>query len=514
MRIFAIYCALLVLFSWLNPLAGYSFSNPRGMVSSDVQIMVSTSSVKNFIESLNSIPPGAGGGEFQRSLSGVRDNFLRKTGVDILDSYSLKKLGVDTGRPLLMAWFPKVKRIKNIIVIIPVYDGKRFPLKFIKLLQKSNPEKFAAPVITPYKGHTLYQMGRDIFCSSTQGYFILASSGQILRKSLMNSEMPDRTLLYDKAYQRAMSSNLSPCDLEIFVSKPGLQHAANKIFRETGYKKNDLLGFSMPDFFYGGGSLTPQGILVKAVMAWPEVSLGKSLPDFFDFIKKEPGEKNDKLSHLRLAVSLKSLLVKRGDKFTFSQRGEIVAKKLHKILGSNLYKEIVPHMGGELEFVAGDLSDSPRVYTFRITMQSSKIARSVYKKLERRFSKNKKVFRKPIKISKATFHAFAMRGKKTGVLALDHKDILISNNLSFLRGLLEQNYSGVKSSNRGQTVLSFNLSKNFLERMALGKEKNNQGQLKPLKFKNILRSMKFIAGKCKKKGRLLYFFGQAKYDNP
>lgn len=121
--------------------------------------------------------------EFFDGINAIRD----KTGIDILDGNSLKKAGIDIERKMGFAFFKSTGKSENIIVFLPVIDEKQFPLKFVKILKEMNSEKpnlDIYPAITSYRNNRIYQIRKDVFYTLMEGYFLIAPTGEILKKSI------------------------------------------------------------------------------------------------------------------------------------------------------------------------------------------------------------------------------------------------------------------------------------------------------------------------------------------
>lgn len=112
-----------------------------------------------------------------------RTRFKERTGIDVFSPESLSRADVDIKRPAAVAYLKAAKDDERIIILIPVKNPGRFPLRFVDIMKRFNRDKPAMdlnPVVTRYKNHAVYQMQKDIFFASIGDYFMLAPSGPVV----------------------------------------------------------------------------------------------------------------------------------------------------------------------------------------------------------------------------------------------------------------------------------------------------------------------------------------------
>ncbi len=153
----------------------------------NAMLFLKTSKVREFVASLKELVRDFSEEkelkEFFDSIHALRD----KTGIDILDSNSLGKAGIDVERKIGMAFFKSTGKSENIIIFLPVLDPKQFPLKFVEILKemnKENPGIDIYPAITSYRNNRIFQVRKDVFYTLVGGYFLIAPSGELLKKSI------------------------------------------------------------------------------------------------------------------------------------------------------------------------------------------------------------------------------------------------------------------------------------------------------------------------------------------
>jgi hypothetical protein len=150
-------------------------------------LFVKTSKVRKFVATVKELaadfPEEKEMKEILESIKSFRD----KTGIDALDSNSLSEAGIDVERKMGLAFFESSGKSENIIIFLPVADEKKFPLKFVEILKEMNKEKpdlDIYPAITSYRNSRIYQVRKDIFYTLAGGYFLIAPTGEILKKAI------------------------------------------------------------------------------------------------------------------------------------------------------------------------------------------------------------------------------------------------------------------------------------------------------------------------------------------
>ncbi len=521
-----------VIFSSLSFSLRGGYASPRAalLISPDVEVLLSTKSVKNLVQALNSISGNFAGGELRASLVRARNNFLKNTGVDLLNVYSLKKLGVDVSRPMMFAKLPTNLRGKRMLVIVPVFDGERFPLKFIRLVKKGSPKGADVfPVITPYRGHTLYQIGKDMFCCSVMGNFLIASSGTLIRRALDNVANPNASLLYQKYFIDAISKHLNSADLQIFMGKSAMQELWGGNSRRSKVssrgRKGNFPGTSMPkltsittipDYLYGGISLAPNELSFKTAVVWRRGNGTRAFPNFLGRIDRELSLKGEELSSIRFALDAKALKRKNGKGSAPLSKGEkIVLKKFKTILGLKLYSELLPRMKGSVEFLSGKISDSEKGYALRIPMKNRSAARQVYKKVERHFLRLSRGKGGSVKILRAGFPAFTVkRNGGVSVFALYKNNLVLASDTDFISRTGKLPRIKVNSLYNGLPVFAFRFSKQFLKNLSSSPMSTGVKKEEASLLNTLLDGMTLLQGRGERKGQSLYFYGKAIYKAP
>ncbi len=184
-------------------------------------IIAQTNEIKKTIISANRLINGYLNDEKMSLLKSLNE-FKEKTGIDLLDYESLSDNGIDIKRKAAIAFYAADRKSKeNIIIILPVYDEKAFPLKFTEVIKKmkSGGDLDAYPVVTPYKSWKIFQIRKDMFASTAGGYFILAPKGELVMNALDASVSIENSTATDTVYNNyKLNAGLSH-DVNVYIKK-------------------------------------------------------------------------------------------------------------------------------------------------------------------------------------------------------------------------------------------------------------------------------------------------------
>ncbi len=434
--------------------------NPDRLISSSARVFVYSAPIKNFLGSCNYLIDKVLDENVRGSVRAYEQVFSERTGVDFFDEYSLKKFGVDTTRSLCLAVFPKYRNNQMLLISVPVTNDSSFPLKFIEMIRKNRSENANVyPVITPYKGHSIYQIGRDIFLSSVSGNFLIASDGDIIRDSIDNLENPSSTLLYDNHYLAFRNKQRMVQDINFYIHGQGqmgpeeIKSAVNffigaKSDTETGGNAEVIKSPFM--FLYGGLSLGKKSVYLSAETMcdsksedykWlTEIFRNRKLPDL--------GAESD-MSFFSISLDMKSFegICRSGrpgcEGFTAFKT------KFEKVTGMSFDKDLVSASNGILDIYAG-MDDKKRLlYSMRIPVKDGKHSVELWKKMKKNFYRlNKKSGAyKEEKSGTLTFFKVGDTGKYTHV-GYSGNCLFMGNDLNAIKKAIAG--AGKKNSASGQ----------------------------------------------------------------
>jgi hypothetical protein len=207
--------------------------NPaESLTPSSAILYMKTSRVKKLLRSVNYLIDNLLSKEQRDGFNKERNEFKTKTGIDFLGPESLKQAGIDLDGTINLAYFKKGSAgQENVIVYIPVLDVKRFPLKFVEIIKNFNKDRNELdvyPVITDYKGYSLYQIQKDVFCVSLDGYFLIASNADLV-KGVVDIKISGKgDITSDKYYLEYVKNARRDYDLNFFAKRDFLKEMTSQ----------------------------------------------------------------------------------------------------------------------------------------------------------------------------------------------------------------------------------------------------------------------------------------------
>ncbi len=228
--------------------------------------------------------------ENAKKLEAWRADFKAKAGVDVLDAASLAKAEIDVNRPAALAYMDAKKESERIMILVPVKNEKTFPQRFVEVLKKVNRDKPALdlhPAVSRHNNHAVYRMMKDVFFTGIKGYFVIASSMDIIT-SVVDAGAPPLSaepLFADYAAKKRAGN-----DLDIFLKKSFLQQIEEERLKKKEDDSGDIPegdGDEAPGdgSAKNGQSYTPDKRAPKRVPGRENaLSMVRSRTDFFDYI--------------------------------------------------------------------------------------------------------------------------------------------------------------------------------------------------------------------------------------
>jgi hypothetical protein len=157
--------------------------------------------------------------------------FKDKTNLDLLNTKSLKDIGIDIDKALYLTGLGYENNEPESIIFLPITDRKNFPFNFIKFLKIINEDKSGPdlnPAISAYKGIRVFQIPNKIFFAVIDEYFVLTSSGSILTNIIdMRAAGCSSGLSTNPAYmayRTKSEKNNGPNIISIFLKKEFLEN--------------------------------------------------------------------------------------------------------------------------------------------------------------------------------------------------------------------------------------------------------------------------------------------------
>ncbi|NLV67789.1 MAG: hypothetical protein GXY14_08960, partial [Spirochaetes bacterium] len=102
----------------------------ESLVSNELNAFLKTSEITRLLKTVNYTINYLFDEQTRSQVFLQRDDFRDKTGIDFLNEASLRNSGIDTSRPLSMAFYQDDNSRDVFILFVPVYNEKEFPLKF------------------------------------------------------------------------------------------------------------------------------------------------------------------------------------------------------------------------------------------------------------------------------------------------------------------------------------------------------------------------------------------------
>lgn len=457
--------------------ASVSFSQMPGdtesLTPSDVNLFVKSKEITKMMKTLNYMLFNLMDEQQRGEFVAERDKFRDKTGIDYFDEKSLRNAGIDTGRPVSFANFDKDNVNSGtgdvMLIFLPVLNEKEFPLKFIELLKKvnaDNPEMIISSVTTSYKNIIVYKVKDDLYISSLNGYLLVGSTSDIIRRVIDTRESRSDNLILDGNYKDYLSKGKNSYDLNAFMTNKfiiqlrgssrgenenyGIYSMKNFILSQSGAGAGDLSSssvFDSIDYIAAGIGLDGNKLRMSA-----SAKLTKDNP-YVDML----------LGFLKTGVQGKSLFVPASDTALFLSfnlkyldnlcKGEIewcgkynlYKEQIKKDWGVDLDKDFIPyHTGGVnmMSLDSGSYGGMGDLLLF-IPMTDSKKTEELWQKMRKgvqaKYGKNKKFGEEKI-------------GSRRGFWYIDESQIRFFVSYD-QRGIYAGNSTGLmKSAHAGSTV--------------------------------------------------------------
>lgn len=235
-----VYFLLLTFFVAGSVAFGQMPGDTESMIPADVNMFMKTRELSKVSRSLNFIVFGLLGESERGGMVSSRNSFRDMTGIDFLDEMSLANAGVDTSRPVSFANFNRDTKDNVRVLFIPVVNEKEAPLRFIELVRKvaaGRPEVAVDVVSVSYKNITVYQVTGTIYTASMNGYLLIGSTGDILRRVIDVRDSRSGSLMHDVKYRDYIARGKNGHELNVFITADFFKEAASSAGRDvkTGY---------------------------------------------------------------------------------------------------------------------------------------------------------------------------------------------------------------------------------------------------------------------------------------
>jgi len=398
---------------------GQMAGDTESLTPSDVNLFVKSREIVKLVKTFNYVVFNLMDEQQKGELIAERDKFRDKTGIDYLNEESIRNAGIDTGRPLSFANFDKDNTDDVMLVFLPIINEKEFPLKFIELVKKTNadnPEVTISPVTTTYKNVTVYQVKNDLYIAPANGYLLIGSTSDIIRRVLDVRASRNGSLILDENYKDYLTKEKNKYDLNAFVTKKFIMqmNSPSGSSQTSGF-------YSMKNFILAQSESGTQGLNQGSVF------------DSIDYISAGMGFEGNKfqvnasaklakenpyvdliLGFLKTGVQNKSLYVPAADTALFMSmnlkyldnlcKGEIewcaqynsFKEQLKTEMGIDFEKDFIPYHDGGINVMALDSASAGGMGDLLvfIPMNDSKKIEELWVKIKKgfqtKYGKNKK----------------------------------------------------------------------------------------------------------------------------
>jgi hypothetical protein len=185
----------------------------ESLAPAGTSVFMRSAAISDVVSSYNRFVESSMNKQQREELSKKIADVKAKTGLDPFNEESLKKAGIDTKRPMGFAYMGKENRDEKMMILLPVSDADRFSGVFSEMQKKMDSEKQddVYPVVTSYRNFRISQSGKDVFTTVVKDYFIITSTGNLIREVVDRSIQGGASLAADSFYldytQKHKSSN-------------------------------------------------------------------------------------------------------------------------------------------------------------------------------------------------------------------------------------------------------------------------------------------------------------------
>lgn len=335
----------------------------ESLVSADLNAFVKTSEITRLLKTVNYTVNNLMDEQTRSQVLAERDEFRNKTGIDYLNEASLRNNGIDTSRPLSMAFYRDDNYRDVYIVFVPVSNEKEFPLKFNEIRKKNMADSgnYTVPLKSVYKGITVYQHAEDVFTAAFNGYFIVGSTSEVVQKAVDLKSANTDSLILDSNYKDYLAGVNRNNDINVYFSAkslaslntPSEQDAYNSD-QSSAADENEMLKYIKYISMGAGldGRIIKISSLVRITRGNPEIDL------FLDLLQTGIQKRvlNVVSSDVTLALGLDFSVLEKYCKDGNPECSEYVSYKeqFKQTTGIDFEKEFIPNFSGVVNVMMTD----------------------------------------------------------------------------------------------------------------------------------------------------------------
>ncbi len=505
-----LYVAIIAFFMAGSVTFGQMAGDTESLTPSDVNLFVKSREIVRLLKTFNYLVFNLMDEKQRGEFLAERDKFRDKTGIDYFDEKSVRNAGIDTSRALSFANFDKDNVNDVMLIFLPVLNENEFPLKFIELVKKTNadnPEINISPVTTSYKNVTVYQVKNDLYIAPANGYLVIGSTGDIIRRVLDVRASRNGSLILDENYKDYLAKGKNVYDINAFLTKKfvmqmnkpsggggqnyGFYSMQNFLLTQGGSGQDESGQSSMfdsIDYIAGGIALDGNKFKVSA-----SAKLNKS-NSYVEML----------LGFLKTGVQDKSLYVSTADSTMFMSfdlkyldnlcKGDIewcaqynsFKEKLKAESGIDIEKDFIPYHSGGINVMALDSGSSGGMGDLLVFVPMTDPAKiealwlKIKKGMQNKYSKNKKFGEEKIGSKKGFW--FIDESQMRFFVSYDQRGIYGGNSSGLMKtGMASPTLDMASNSGRYAKVINdktfflLNIKKNaFLKMMMQMRAQGNQ----------------------------------------
>lgn len=221
-----LYLVVTLLFLFSAMTFGDVIGDTESMTPAGVNVFVKTRHIGRLLKTANYLVYNVMDDEQRNKFISEKDSFRDKSGIDYLDEESLKNFGIDTSRPVSFAMFDRDNQAEVMVIFLPVGNEKEFAGKFIQLMKKmpqTEGGEEISPVTARHKDIEITQLKSDMYVAGLNGYFIIGSTGDIVRSIIDVRDSRSGSLVLTPEYRAYISREKNNYDVNAFITRKFLE---------------------------------------------------------------------------------------------------------------------------------------------------------------------------------------------------------------------------------------------------------------------------------------------------
>ena len=470
------YFAVIAFFLAGSVTFGQMAGDTESLIPSDVNLFVKSKEIIRLLKTFNYMVFKLMDEPQRGEFLAARNSFKDKTGIDYLDEKSLRNAGIDTGRAVSFANFEKDNVQNNtgdvMLIFLPILNEAEFPLKFIEIVKKSDAgqsDMIISPVTAVYKNITVYQIKDGLFIAPVNGYLLIGSTSDIIKRVIDAKISRKDTLILDENYKDYLLKEKNNYDFNAYITKKFLMAQGSP---ETAGQGKDPM-YNSIEYIAGGIGFEGNKFLMNASAR----------------LSKENREFDSLIGFIKTGVQNKSLFIPSADSTLFMSmdltnlnnfcKGEIewcaqynsFKNQINDALGIDMETDFIPYHTGGVNVMALDPGSSGGMGDVLVFVpmtdpgKTEELWLKIKKGMRTRYSKEKKFGEEKDGAKKGFW--FIHESQMRIFVSYDQRGIYAGTSSGFLKtGLNSKTVDAAANSGRygkvinDKTFFLFNIKKN------------------------------------------------------